>query len=352
MWERSTRNLLKRKFKLYGDYKSKYKWGEYKSLKEHVQLFKPLKWKINTEWYKFFTLIRQMECPEYLPEDIWHVCLEPVLNQRAYAKAFNDKNLFDKTEYRQFFPKTFLHIIRGVYYSSDYQQISVDEAEKTLKTVKTFVAKKTIDSGGGKGVAFYNIKDIESINDIVKRHGYDVIIQETVEQHSWFERFNPDSVNTIRVVTYRSVIDEKVHVLQTLLRMGKIGSKVDNQSSGGIACGIDKNGRVNGWGCDKLSNKFTKIGDIVFSEVGVIPDFEKLKKTCIDIAKRRFHERVLVFDTWRDVDNNIRLLEINNINIGIEDLQKNNGSMFGKYTKEVVDWCARHSRSYCFDFER
>ena len=44
-------------------------------------------------------------------------------------------------------------------------------------------------------------------------------------------------------------------------------------------------------------------------------------------------------------------MEINNINIGIEDLQKNNGPMFGEFTEEVIDFCSKNKRSYCFDFE-
>lgn len=353
MWERSIRKLLKKKFKLYGEYRKIYKWSKFSLLKEHLDLYRPLNWRINTEWYKYFTLVRQKESVEILPEDIWHICLEPVLNQRSYAKAFNDKNLYDQTSYCHLFPKTYFHVIRGVVYTHDYRQISHDEAEKRLKQISSFVIKKTIDSGGGKGVGFYqqSSNDPISLKNILKKHGPDVIVQETVQQHPWFKKFNPDSINTIRVVTYRSVKDENVYVLQTLLRMGKPGSNVDNQSSGGIACGIDEHGKINDWGCDKLSCKFFSSNSTVFSEVGFIPNFHELKQICIDIASKRYHERVLVFDTWRDEDNKIRLLEINNINIGIEDLQKNNGPMFGKFTKEIIDWCALHPRSYCFDFE-
>ncbi len=315
-WEYSARMRLTKKFKLYGSYKKKYTWGKYFHIDEHIALFRPLNYKVNTAWYKYFTLVRQEENPAYLPEDIWHICLEPVLNQRSYAKAFNDKNLFDLLDYKNLYPKAYVHVIQGICYNPDYKQISFEHAFESIPISTPFVAKKAIDSGGGKGVGFYESKSsIQGFHPLIEKHGQNFIIQEKVRQYDWFSKFNPTSVNTIRVVTYRSVLDEKVSVLQTLLRIGNPGSMVDNQSSGGIACGIDNNGNLNNWGCDKLSNRYTSVNGFDFSSEEQIPDFELLKNTCIEIAKTRFHERVLVFDTWRDTDNNIRLLEINNITL-------------------------------------
>jgi len=351
-WELSAKRNLRNKFKLYGPYKEIYSWGKYIRINEHKELFKPLGCGINTEWYRYFTLVRQKEDPRYLPEDIWHLQIEPVLNQRSYAKAYNDKNLFHTLEEKALFPHAYLHIIMGICYDKDFHQISYNGALDCIPDNKPFVVKKAIDSGGGKGVTFYNSKSsITYIQDLIKKHGNNLVVQEKVVQHKWFRRFNPTSINTIRVVTYRSVLDERVHALQMVLRVGKKDMQVDNQSSGGIAIGIDKHGKLNKWGYDKLSQCFTTVNDIDLSTVEEIPQFEHLKETCINIARRRFHERVLVFDTWRDENNDIRLLEINNINIGIEDLQKNNGPLLGQFTEEVIEYCSHNKKFYCFDFE-
>jgi len=351
-WENRAYEGYRSKLKLYGNYKEIYSWPAFEFLKQHIELFKPLKKRINTEWYRYFTLVRQAENPAYLPEDIWHICMEPVLNHRSFAKAFNDKNYFHLHAYKSLLPFAYFHVIDGVFYNSYFQPVSFEKALEMIPSNAPVVLKKSLDTGGGKGVSFYSSKElIKDANAIIAIHGGNFVAQEHVKQHDWFARFNHTSVNTIRVVTYRSVADEKVYVIQALLRVGKKGMLVDNQSSGGVAVGIDKNGFLNSWGCDKLSNRFDSINDIQLSSVGQIPDFELLKSTCIEIAKTRFHERVLVFDTWRDEQNNMRLLEINNINIGIEDLQKNNGPMFGDFTNEVIDYCAKNKRTYCFDFE-
>ena len=104
IWEYLAKRRLLNKFKLYGSYKQLYSWDQYHHIREHFELFKPLNYKINPTWYKFFTLVRQKEDPAYLPEDIWHIRLEPVLNDGSYAKGFNDKNLYDLKEYKDLLP--------------------------------------------------------------------------------------------------------------------------------------------------------------------------------------------------------------------------------------------------------
>lgn len=350
-WDILSTKRLKAKFKLYGPYKKVYKWSKYEKINAHKALYIKYGFKVNSEWYKYFTLVRQEENPFYLPEDIWHVKLEPVLNHRSFAKAFNDKNLFHLLDYKELFPFAFAHVIEGVCYDTSFNAIDKHKLLNLIPSDKPFVVKKSIDTGGGKGVKLYDSKELISLDLLFETHGNNFVIQEKVVQHQWFEQFNATSVNTIRVVTYRSVRDEKVHVIQTLFRVGKKGSFVDNQSSGGIAIGIDTNGRLNSWGTDKLSEKFSVINGVEINNSIFIPDYNRLLSTCIDLAKKRFHERVLVFDTWRDVNNNIRLLEINNINIGIEDLQKNNGPLFGDFTEEILDYCSKNPRSFCLDFE-
>ena len=64
------------------------------------------------------------------------------------------------------------------------------------------------------------------------------IIEELIIQDPEIAKIYPNSVNTVRVVSYRT-IDNKVKILWTFLRIGVDGSVVDNMSSGGIAVMID-----------------------------------------------------------------------------------------------------------------
>ena len=53
---------------------------------------------------------------------------------------------------------------------------------------------------------------------------------------------NPTSVNTIRILSYRSGME--VLIIYSVVRIGRRGSVIDNQSAGGISKTIDKDGKL------------------------------------------------------------------------------------------------------------
>lgn len=65
------------------------------------------------------------------------------------------------------------------------------------------------------------------------------IVQEVVRQHDSMSRLYTGSINTLRLVTVRSLKDGIIHVMPSILRVGTNGSIVDNTSQGGIAVGFD-----------------------------------------------------------------------------------------------------------------
>lgn len=67
----------------------------------------------------------------------------------------------------------------------------------------------------------------------------DYLFQEVVKQHSKMSEMYSGSLNTVRLVTVRSLKDGKLHLMPSILRIGANGSYVDNTSQGGIAIGFD-----------------------------------------------------------------------------------------------------------------
>ena len=55
-------------------------------------------------------------------------------------------------------------------------------------------------------------------------------------------QFNSTSVNTLRIVVYRSVTDNNLYVTNSILRIGLKDSVIDNAHAGGVFIGIDNNG--------------------------------------------------------------------------------------------------------------
>lgn len=80
----------------------------------------------------------------------------------------------------------------------------------------------------------------------------DYIFQELVIQHHRMSELYSKSVNTMRLVTVRSLKDGKIHLMPSILRVGANGSFVDNTSQGGLAVGFDlETGRLNQYGFHK-----------------------------------------------------------------------------------------------------
>ncbi len=63
------------------------------------------------------------------------------------------------------------------------------------------------------------------------------LIQERVQQHSKMSELHPNSINTIRLITFNN--DDQVQVFSAALRMGTKGRSLDNWTAGGILVGVD-----------------------------------------------------------------------------------------------------------------
>jgi len=70
------------------------------------------------------------------------------------------------------------------------------------------------------------------------------VLQEPVSQHLELSRINPDTINTLRIVTHISH-DGDVRIPFAAVRFGRSGNVVDNWSRGGISVGVDiENGQM------------------------------------------------------------------------------------------------------------
>ena len=83
-------------------------------------------------------------------------------------------------------------------------------------------------------------------------HNSDYIFQEMIVQHPRMSELYSKSVNTMRLVTVRSLKDGNIHIMPSILRVGANGSFVDNTSQGGLAVGFNlETGQLNKYGFHK-----------------------------------------------------------------------------------------------------
>lgn len=146
--------------------------------------------------------------------------------QSDYRKYFKNKLLFNQT-FSEFVKRDYL-----------------DVGQSTIKEFEDFVTKhpkffaKPIDGLLGKGAEIIEI----SSNEYCKIYDYckdnKMIIEELVKQHNDLESFNPDSVNTLRIIVLLDAKDSPI-ITFAGIRVGRKGFIVDNVTAGGMVAAID-----------------------------------------------------------------------------------------------------------------
>lgn len=107
------------------------------------------------------------------------------------------------------------------------------------------------------------------------------VLEELIQQHPAMSVIHPESINTVRLATFR--IQNEVHVIGGALRMGTGHSNVDNAGAGGIYAGIDiEHGFVCSIARDNQSNQYSIHPDTKYKLVGFdLPEWNK----AIELAK-------------------------------------------------------------------
>ena len=124
--------------------------------------------------------------------------------------------------------------------------------------------KKPVFALAGRGVAKVNVRDYKSVADMVRSilsEDGEFVAEELVQGHPSISVFNPDSLNTIRIVTFNAgkkieALDESseafrrgmlrymgngVYCCAPFFKTGRSGSFVDNAGAGGVFTAIDLN---------------------------------------------------------------------------------------------------------------
>lgn len=297
-----------------------------------------------------------------LPDDIFHLVIEPILNNPLHYYVYADKNMYGKILPKQIQPKCLLRKMRADYLDENYLLLKVDE--RTIKelisenekviSLGRFIVKPTVDSMGGVGVRLFNYdknkKNWFSNDGLIfnyelleKTYKKDFIIQECVNTSDFVKQFNPDSFSTFRVITYRSVVDDKVHILGAYMRVGPKGSFKDNVHCGGYAIPIDEEGKMYHYGIDENRKRYSIINGIDLSqEKYIIPHFTNIKQTVYDVASKMTNHRLISFDVILDNNNNPKIIEFNLKSQTITTIQATMYPFFRGFTEEVLEYCKKN----------
>ena len=113
-----------------------------------------------------------------------------------------------------------------------------------------------------------------------------IVVEEYMVQHSDFEKYNPSSVNTVRVMVSLNRVQGPV--FGAFLRVGRAGSVVDNGTSGGIMVKVNVNSGELYSGCftDLSNEKFDNHPDSGIAFKGeILPFWTEIKELSVSVVK-------------------------------------------------------------------
>lgn len=345
--EKIEKYKLKRKIKILKR-KSKKKLTSEEE-KEIIKFYSKYNLVTSIDWHEYYKYYIEFD-KKNIPEDLFYLFIEQKLNNKKQAFSYEDKNMYQRI-YKDFkMPKNYLRNIDGKYLDENYKRVDYMKIIENLKSGE-YILKKTLDTSGGKDVfsfckkenEYYDLKNGEKINikKKVLEFKNNFILQEKIEQSFATGKFHKNSLNTVRIISYRNE-NNKINLLSAVLRIGSNGSIVDNPyTSGGFTVGIDMStGILKSIGVDKNSaiikdvHPYTKVK---FSGEE-LPNFEKLKNL-IKLYHLNIPEYfdLISWDIGIDKNDDFIFIELNLIGQEINFHQKTNGPLFGELTEEVLE---------------
>ena len=302
--------------------------------------------RVNLKWHEYFYKVNGEFSPKYIPVYIKNAYIDPKLKNPKMAIVYSDKNMIDSLVGGCVkLPKSYVKNINGVYYI-DKKVVTKEDAIVACQNIEDAVIKHTLESCQGKSILRFSCKNgivkgkncPETIKILFDQYEKDFIVQEAIQQSPEMAKLNPSSLNTIRIMTYWSKNDGVVPVF-AVVRMGRLGSVVDNASAGGLYCGVN----LEKGSLKEYAYTLTPFSSHSHTDSGVvlknftIPNFSKLKEKAVELHSYLPYTKLIGWDFSIDNNNEIVLVEINASNPGM--FQAATGPAFGDYTEEILDLC-------------
>lgn len=289
----------------------------------------------------------------FIPDDLFVGYIDGYLNNRAIEPGVADKNYFDMYLKGFKLPKTYVHLINGIFEDENYNIISKSEAILLLLKQSKITVKPSMASYGGKNVHFFENPTRDDLEKYFQNlPSENLIFQETICQSKETAKLHPESLNTIRIMTL--ILNDDVKILPSAFRMGVGKSKVDNASFGGIYCKINDDGTLSNFAYDALGKRFEQHPDGGKFEQVKFDFMIKIQDLVKKAAQRFPHFRLIGWDIAVDENNEPIIIEANLTMSGMDVIETICGPLFGEYTEQVLNevFCEKHKEKSSMDISQ
>lgn len=223
-----------------------------------------------------------------------------ICNYKIKQEEFDNKCKFNK-EYSEYLGRRWLDM--DVCNYEEFRSF-MDKHHQVLSKIK--------NGSGGNGINLINYEK-EKLPDLYKTLKEEhTIVEELLTQYDELKKFNPESVNTLRIVTI-VVNKQDIRIMNAVIRMGNGKKCTDNFHHHGLAALVDeKTGIVITPAIDKSNQKYYHHPRTGYQIIGYqIPNWEEIIKTVKNAALIHPEIRYVGWDVALDKDGKVCIIEGN-----------------------------------------
>lgn len=238
--------------------------------------------------------------------------LQDYLNYEFYNKSFSERKTYATIGYQNKFYELAANVKYAPFFSnkvnfhknfSEFTKREFVSYDDGFSKVKDFISshkefvRKPISGLGGQDVvklASSDIKDMKTFYEKLKEEN--CLLEELVVQDAEWSKLNPNSINTLRIVT--KCIGGKSEILFAVARIGAGKTIADNFHQGGVGVKINTaKGILEGEAIDKEGNvsKETSVTHVKVNGYK-IPYWKEIKKMVNKAAKVNDNVNVIGWD--------------------------------------------------------
>lgn len=291
---------------------------------------------VPTDWHRYFSARTGEFSVKYVPNAIYALDIRPRLNYYPFLIALSDKNLQDIILPSEHQPETFLKNINGYFYAGN-EPVTKSDALDRCENAGEFIIKPSLLSKG-RGISMHSVRNGmldgtgKTLESLFEEYGKNYLLQRPVKQHPDMSALNPTSVNTIRILTYRS--EDEVLVVYTIIRIGRSGQLIDNESAGGMSVKINPDGTLAKYGfAAPGQDRIERTDSGIELEGYQVPSFNESLELVKSLHLRLPYFNLIGWDICIGESGRPILIEWNS-NPGLS--QSAFGPGFGEYTEKIL----------------
>jgi len=265
---------------------------------EWYYIFLPLGF-VATDFFDFKLYNKTIEKADTFVDFSYKKRIKQACTKAGYGAFCENKPNFNR-KFKDFIHRDFLNV-----------------AEASFEAFNEFVTKhpkffaKPIEGKSGRGAGIVDFTgNAEKLYEEFKHDK--MLMEELLVQHAEIAQFNPDTINTLRVMTLLPVNDEPL-ITFAGIRFGRKGMQVDNVSGGGLTAAIDiETGKIKTKAIDKYDVEYEAHPDSQVQFIDFqIPHWDKIVEKVKKLAKHLPEIRSIGWDLAILKNGDIELIEGN-----------------------------------------